>query len=144
MRHVQIFICKVGLHPWGLRKWWHIWESLNLIPYLDSNHFFFNKSWFNELYHTCQSVLTTSQLGIKPMYQDQKKKSDQLDLTDLIFFLFTFNEHHLGNIISQITNFTIFPPVELIRTTIGKGKQLKKNVDFWRHIDLNLILSLDK
>lgn len=78
------------------------------------------------------------------MYQDQKKKSDQLDLTDLIFFLFTFNEHHLGNIISQITNFTIFPPVELIRTTIGKGKQLKKNVDFWRHIDLNLILSLDK
>lgn len=78
------------------------------------------------------------------MYQDQKKKSDQLDLTDLIFFLFTFNEHDLGNIVSQITNFTIFPPVELIRTTIGKGKQLKKNVDFWRHIDLNLILSLDK
>lgn len=56
---------------------------LKLIPYLDSNHFFLKKSWFNEFCRTCQSVPTTSQLGSKPMYQD-KNNDDQLDLSDLI------------------------------------------------------------
>jgi hypothetical protein len=73
---VDSFLCKVGFHPWRLRK---LRESLSLIPYLDSNHFFFKKSGFNEFYHTCQSVPTTSQLGSKPIYHEQKNNNDQFD-----------------------------------------------------------------
>lgn len=73
------------------------------------------------------------------MYQNQN--NDQLDLTDLIS-LFSFTENVLGIIISQITNLTIGPSMEIIRSHHGKGDKLKR-IWIWGK-DQNLIPSSDK